>query len=261
MMESSQKKKVSTSRRGPPREKTRMRFYQPLVEAGERGLTFTELVKRSGLSRSAVNACLYFYKDSGDIEKVDGRWKLKKFSIEAAEELKFWIDRLDKLDERMRNVMLERIDKIKDRVSFEHLIEIYTMLVDMLRRGIFSKEVYRILQRAPLEFLNVNSSVIRQNILNNMEKISGDVQTGEEAIRLIHKLPNKGGYQFQVELLKKSLKIQPSTGFNFNLIFQLFPSRISLLDALLKIYNEEVDAEVKGRVLNVIRELKASEFK
>jgi len=93
-----------------------------LKKAGDKGLTFTELMKKTGLSRDVVSRCLRYLKEQGMVEKRGGRygpWVLRPRVLPLLDEVEVWLEKLDSLDEELFEVMLKRLSEIKGEVKTE----------------------------------------------------------------------------------------------------------------------------------------------
>jgi hypothetical protein len=107
-----------------PSESSLKKFIDALKKAGETGLTFTELVKETSLSRDTVNRCRIHYAKQGIIEKHGDHWILKSRALALIDEVAVWLEKFESLGEELFTVMLKRLEEIKSEVRVEECVKL-----------------------------------------------------------------------------------------------------------------------------------------
>jgi len=250
------------------------RLLETLTSAGEEGLTFTALIKISGLSRSTVYRYLLRLSELEIAEKVDGKWRAKSAPKKLIEEVEVWFDNFEKLDEPLLNIMIERVTRFMGKLGTGDFFRLINDLVGkIIEEEKFNYATFKFLNALPPQMLLHRGGDLKNAILLYLkEKVGGDIKGGEEAVKLASRLLEaerelyKGGDIEKIEkwraafpgkMLEIALEnIPPSTGFKYDLILRLFPSRKQLLEELLNIYWKTRSEKVKAEILNIIRTLR-----
>jgi DNA-binding transcriptional regulator YhcF (GntR family) len=116
--------RTSTKKFVKPSEESLQRVINALREAGKAGLTFSELVEKTGLSRDTVNRCLIYLVAQGIVEKREGRWFLRPRSLALIDEVEVWLEKIETLDEELFAVMLKRLEGMKGEVRTEECVKL-----------------------------------------------------------------------------------------------------------------------------------------